>query len=102
MARVVIAASASIDQAAILTDLMTKAGPVTAGKFRNLFSALFDRLARHPHIGPLRPALGPTIRIGIVPPYIVLYDHTPNDDVVTVLRIVHGRRRISGAMLAEP
>lgn len=102
MARVVIAASASIDQAAILTDLMAKAGPATALKFRNLFSALFDRLARHPDIGPVRPALGPTIRLGIVPPYIAIYDHDRDDDVVTVLRIVHGRRRISGAMLAGP
>jgi hypothetical protein len=55
MARVVIAASASIGQAAILTDLMAKAGPVTAVKFRNLFSALFERLARRPAIGALRP-----------------------------------------------
>jgi plasmid stabilization system protein ParE len=36
-----------------------------------------------------------------VPPYIVIYDHEQAADLVTVLRIVHGRRRITGKLLAE-
>ncbi|PPQ37434.1 type II toxin-antitoxin system RelE/ParE family toxin [Rhodopila globiformis] len=43
--------------------------------------------------------LGKDVRIGIVDPYIVLYRHTMTIDAVTVLRIVHGRRRITKALL---
>jgi toxin ParE1/3/4 len=46
-------------------------------------------------------ALGSNIRIGIVSPYIVIYRHSEGDDTVTLLRIVHGRRKITGKMLAE-
>jgi toxin ParE1/3/4 len=52
-------------------------------------------LAAHPGIGASRPALGRDIRIGIVSPTIVIYRHTPADDTVVVLRVVHGRRRIT-------
>ena len=35
------------------------------------------------------------VRIGIVPPYIVIYRYTEDNDIVTILRIVHGRRNIT-------
>ena len=65
-----------------------------------LIERLYDRLGAHPGIGAPRPALGRNIRIGIVSPYIVIYRHTDADDTVTVLRVVHGRRRITGALLS--
>jgi toxin ParE1/3/4 len=99
MARVVIAATADADTAGILTYLALKAGKRIAVKYAELFEKLYDRLAVHPAIGALRPALGRNIRIGIVSPYIVIYRYTDNDDTVMVLRVVDGRRRISGAML---
>jgi toxin ParE1/3/4 len=43
--------------------------------------------------------LGPNVRIGIVSPYIVIYRYAKNDDLVVVLRILHGRRKITGKML---
>jgi toxin ParE1/3/4 len=73
---------------------------VTVIKYRALFRKLYDRLAGHPDSGPLRPALGPDIRIGVVSPYIVIYRHTEAADTVTILRIVHGRRRITGTLLS--
>ena len=88
MARVTIAASAATDSAAILHDLNAKAGLPTVVKFRTLFRNLYDRLADHPASGAPRPALGPDIRIGIVSPYIVIYQHSQGSDTVTVLRIV--------------
>jgi toxin ParE1/3/4 len=100
MARIVIASSADADFAEILTDLAAKAGWRTASKYDELFEKLYDRLADHPHSGPPRPALGQSIRIGVVSPYIVIY-RNEGDDTVTVLRIVHGRRRITGKMLRE-
>src|SRR3954454_16608286 len=100
MARIIIAAAADADTDGILTDLATKAGRRTAAKYLDLFERLYDRLAEHPASGPRRAALGPQVRIGIIAPYIVIYDHSEADDTVTVLRVVHGRRKISGALLA--
>ncbi len=62
---------------------------------------LYDRLADHPDSGALRPAPGQSIRIGIVSPFIIIYRHTEDSGIVTVLRIVHGRRKITGKMLIE-
>ena len=101
MARIVLSSSASADQTEILNDLKGTAGFRTAAKFRGLFRALYDRLAEHPALGAPRPALGRNTRIGIVSPYIVIYRHNVDDDTATVLRIVHGRRRITGKLLSE-
>jgi toxin ParE1/3/4 len=100
MARVVIASSADADFAEILVDLAAKAGWRTASKYNELFEKLYDRLADYPQSGPPRPALGQSIRIGVVTPYVVIY-RNEDDNTVTVLRIVHGRRRITGKMLRE-
>lgn len=100
MARVVITASADADSAAILDYLSVKAGQPTVVKYRALFRRLYARLADHPDSGAPRPALGPRIRIGVVSPYIVIYRHIEAADTVAILRIVHGRRRITGKLLA--
>jgi toxin ParE1/3/4 len=101
MARVVIASSADADYAEVITDLAAKAGWRTAAKYDELFERLYDRLADHPGSGASRPALGQNIRIGIVSPYIVVYRNDDVSNTVTVLRIVHGRRRISGRMIGS-
>src|SRR5438093_248472 len=100
MARIVITASADADTETILDYLNTRAGQPTVIKYRALFRKLYDRLADHPDSGPPRPALGPNIRIGVVSPFIVIYRHAEDADVVNVLRIVHGRRRITGKLLS--
>ena len=101
MARVVLTASADTDFAAILAFLSNKAGPSTALKYPTLLTKLYSRLADHPESGSPRPALGRNIRIGVVSPYTVIYEHEPATDLVTVLRIVHGRRRITAKLLYE-
>ena len=101
MAQLVIAATADADTDGILADLATKAGRHTASRYLDRFEKLYDRLAEHPASGPRRPALGPHARIGIVASYVVVYEHSEADDIVTVLRIVHGRRKISGALLRQ-
>jgi toxin ParE1/3/4 len=100
MARVLISSTADADTADILAYLADRAGRNTAAKYDTLFAKLYDRLVDHPDSGPPRPALGPNIRIGVVPPYIVIYEHAAAD-VVTVLRILHGRRRISPKLLFD-
>ena len=101
MTRVVVSSVADADTANILAYLASKAGRATAVKYNALFESLYDRLADHPDSAPTRPALGPNVRIGIVPPYIVIYDHEQAAGLVTVLRIVHGRRRITGKLLSQ-
>jgi toxin ParE1/3/4 len=101
MARVIIASSADADYAEIIADLAAKAGWRMAAKYDELFKRLYDRLADHPGSGAPRPALGQNIRIGNVSPYIVIYRNDDVSNTVTVLRIVHSRRRISGRMLGS-
>ncbi len=101
MARVRFTASAAADSAAILSHLNTEAVHQIASKFGNRCAKLYDRLAGHPESGAPRPALGPNIRIGIVSPYIVIYRYIEADDLITVLRIVHGHRKIAGKLLVR-
>ena len=96
-----IADAASADEAAILDDLYAVVGPRTALKFRTQFSGLYDRLTEHPEIGAPRPRIGRNIRIGIVSPFIAIYRYDRASDTVTILRWVHGRRRISGVLLGK-
>jgi toxin ParE1/3/4 len=100
MARVLVSSTADADTAEILAYLAEKAGRNTAAKYNALFERLYDSLADHPDSGPPRPALGPNIRIGIVPPYIVIYEHAPTG-VVTILRVLHGRRRITAQVFPD-
>ncbi len=99
MARVIVAAPADADTADIIAYIAAKAGYNVAGQYVVSFEKLYDRLAGHPGSGATRPALGPRVRIGIVSPYIVIYEHDAASDTVTILRIVHGRRRITGKLL---
>jgi plasmid stabilization system protein ParE len=101
MARIVFAAIADADSAGIIEDLASKAGRRTALKFSGLFDEVYDRLERYPENGAPRPALGPNIRVSIVAPYIIIYHYAEDADTVTVLRMVDGRRRISGKLLGR-
>ena len=50
-------------------------------------------------IGAPRPSLGERVRIAIVHPYIVLYEYLHGSDLVQLLRVVHGRRKITKDLL---
>jgi toxin ParE1/3/4 len=80
MARVIVSSSADADIYAIQKDLAKAAGIPTAEKYSARFESLFDRLAKYPHSGALRRSLGKDIRVGIVFPYIVIYQHREADD----------------------
>ena len=99
MARVVITELADVDSGHILADLADKAGARVADSYNADFDSLYQRLAAFPESGSLRPRLGASVRIGVVPPYIVIYRYGSNDDLVAILRIVHGRRRITRRLL---
>jgi toxin ParE1/3/4 len=99
MARLVVSAQAELDAAAIVALLTDKAGPQVASRYRRDIEYLFERLIMFPESGVRRPALGQDTRIGIVPPYIVIYDYSGED--VIVLRIVDGRRNITRRLVGQ-
>jgi len=101
MARVIVTAPADADTANILADLAGKGGHVLAAKFNLRFETLFDRLADHPDSCQARPKLGTHIRVGVVFPYLVVYRHVEGDDTVSIIRVLHGRRRITRKLLRE-
>jgi len=39
------------------------------------------------------------MRNGLVAPYIIVHQHAPEEDVVAIIRILDGRRRITRRML---
>jgi toxin ParE1/3/4 len=97
--RVIITDPADADSAEIIKDLTGKAGVLVADRYEADFDELYGRLATFPGSGSPRPKLGRFIRIGVVSPYVVVYRHIPDDDVVAIIRILHGRRRITRRML---
>jgi plasmid stabilization system protein ParE len=97
MARVVVTAAAKHDVRRILSDLNERAGDRIAAKYAAELKAGYRRLGTSPQIGPPRPVLGPTTRIVIVLPYLVIYEYEA--DVVTVLRVLHGKRSINRDLL---
>ncbi len=101
MARIVLAAAADADSAAILAYLETRAGLAIAEKYAALFHKLYERLAVHPDHGPRRTRLGEGVRIGVATPYVVIYRHIEGDETVTILRIVHGHRKVTGKLLSR-
>jgi toxin ParE1/3/4 len=102
VARVVITASADADSGAIISDLAAKAGANVAVRYDADFDALYRRLEKFPESGAPRPAPGRLVRIGVVSPYTVIHEYIEADDVVTILRVLHGRRRVTRRMLNRP
>jgi toxin ParE1/3/4 len=96
MTRIIVTLAADADIDGIITQLAASAGIATARKYLIKFDATYERLQAFPGFGPQRPRLGPLARIAVVSPYVMIYDWDSAAETVTVLRIVHGRRRITG------
>lgn len=99
MARIFITSLADADTAHIIADLGAKAGEGVAARYHTDFEKLYDRLAAHPDSGAPRPRLGERVRICVVSPYVVIYEHIESGDTVMIMRIVHGRRKITREFL---
>jgi len=98
MARVIVLPRADADADEIFRYLSNKAGAAVADQYDARFNEVYDRLAVDPDMYAARPSLGAKIRVAVVSPYLVIYEHaTP--DVVNVLRILHGNRRIGPSLL---
>lgn len=97
MTPVIVSPRAEADETDILEYLASVAGPRVALAYGRRFRDLYRLLSEHPDSGSPRPAVGHNVRHCVVAPYVLLYRHERG--AVHVLRIVHGRRRITGAML---
>lgn len=95
MARVVVTSLADADAAYIIADLGAKAGANVAVRYDADIDRLYRRLSDHPKSGAPRPALGAYVRICVVSPYVVIYEHIEAADTVTIMRIAHGRRKFT-------
>lgn len=101
MTQFLVAATADADMDGILAWLGREGGRALAASYLARFERLFDRLVEFPMAGAERPMLGSGIRIGLVRPFVVIYRYEDAADLLTVLRIVHGRRRMSGVVLGR-
>jgi len=102
VARVVLTASADSDTAYILADLAAKAGASVAARYAGDFDAVYRRLEQFPGSGSPRRAYGSLLCIGVVSPYTIYHEYSEAEDVVTIMRIVHGHRRFTRRMLNRP
>jgi toxin ParE1/3/4 len=99
MTRLVTTPRFRFDTGEILNYLEEVAGPRVAAKYSRRFDEIIVRLTDFPESGAPRPVLGARTRIVIVQPYLLIYDYTPDDDTLTLLRNLHGRRNITPNLL---
>jgi toxin ParE1/3/4 len=99
MARLIVTVRAARDTAAIIMMLADVAGPEVAIRYRRQIDALYDRLIMFPRSGSRRPSFGRYTRVGVVAPYVVIYDYRP--DLVTILRVLDGRRNIARHLVRQ-
>ena len=93
MARVIVSAVAAEDLIEILTVLEAQAGVKIANRYQHDFTQVYEQLAQFPGSGAPRPELGGQTRVVVVSPYLMFYEH--DTDLVTVIRVLHGRRNIT-------
>jgi toxin ParE1/3/4 len=102
MTRLIVTEDADADIEEILDYLEREAGAGVAEAYGRKIGACLSRLVEFPGIGTRRPALGADTRVGIVRPYILIYDYTADTDTLTLLRIVHGKRNITRRLMKRP
>jgi toxin ParE1/3/4 len=89
---------AEADLETILEDLQRN-NPASAERYTTAFYDKGQMLARFPEIGRSRPEIAPNLRSTLVHPYVIFYRF--EDDLVQILRILHGKRDLRSIMRAE-
>ena len=89
--------AALADLVMIAEDLSVQASTAVAERYERRVIDAFDLFERHPSLGSPRPELGAATRLWTVPPYVIFYDQNASD--VTVLRVLHGSRKITPDVL---
>jgi plasmid stabilization system protein ParE len=99
MTRLVVTADAAADTSEILNHLEKVGGPRVAERYGRRLRLAIERAVYAPRSGAPRPVFGPYARMIVVYPYVLIYDYTRNDDTLTLLRILHGRRNITPTLV---
>jgi plasmid stabilization system protein ParE len=94
MTQLVLSAEVKADTTEIIDELTRKAGSITAAGYLSKFRAAVERISELPRSGAPRPALGVSTRCIVISPYLLIYDYAEAEDTLTVLRIIHGRRKL--------
>ncbi len=97
MIRLVVSRRAEADLSSIIGYLSNEAGTGIARAYLTRFQRLNRLLVEQPDLGSPRPLLGRGVRMSIVAPYLVFYRR--NGDQLSILRILHGRRKITNALI---
>ncbi len=88
-----LATTADADTAEIIADLADKASASVADRCKADLDNLYERLELFPKFRTPRTTLGTQVHIFVVLPYIVIYAYAKPNDVVTILHIMHERRK---------
>jgi toxin ParE1/3/4 len=91
--------AATRDLQKISDDIAAAAGARVALDFIGRLQRSLDTLAAQPRAGRTRVGLGPDVRSWAVWPYVALY--RPNGPDAEIIRILHGRRRITRRLLRD-
>ncbi len=96
---VIVSPEAEADIDALTDRLIAKAGHERARVWSGRIIAQLERLAHFPDSGASRPRLGKSFRIVVVWPFVMIY--RSDEDAVRLLRVVHGRRKITRRLLRK-
>ncbi len=96
---VIVMPAARRDFSTLMHELTEKAGGRIAEKYARRIERGTERLQYFPHSGSPRPGLGDNVRIWVVRPYLMIYE--VEEDVVYLLRILHGKRNITPDLLDD-
>jgi toxin ParE1/3/4 len=99
MAKLIVSPQAEQDTATIVAMLTDKAGTSVAERYRRDFEELFERFLMFPMSGSRRRSLSRYARIGIVEPYVIVYEH--RGETVRIVRVLDGRRNITRKLVRE-
>jgi plasmid stabilization system protein ParE len=91
MTRFVITPEAEADISLILKYLRREAGTGTAERYRALIQTSITRLRTFPDSGAPRRISGAFMRIAVVNPYVLFYEYERGEDLLILLRVLHGK-----------
>lgn len=102
MTRLVVTHDAEADMASILAYLEHQANAIVAEEIGREIRRGLLRLVQFPDSGAPRPELGTYVRVLVVYPYLLLYEHIPQQLDVVLLRVLHGKASITAEILMRP
>ena len=101
MTRIIVSRQADTDIDEIFDTLFERAGLLVVERYAGDLRAIYERLEMFPAIGAPRHELGRSVRIVVLYPYVIIYRYDPNRDIVTILRVLDGRRDITRRLISS-